>query len=50
MARELQNGIEPSCLSNVDSYRVRAIDVVAPIDDFDELLQVHDRERGLAVL
>ena len=49
MARDLQNGIEPSCLTNVDAYRVRAIDVVVPIDDFDKLLEVHNQELGLAV-
>ena len=50
MARNLQQGIEPECLRNVDAYRLRAIDIVTPIDDFDELLQVHNQEVGLAVL
>jgi phenylpropionate dioxygenase-like ring-hydroxylating dioxygenase large terminal subunit len=50
MARNLQNGIEPECLENVDAYRVRAIDVVAPIDNFDRLLEAHHQELGIAVL
>ena len=50
MARNLQDGTEPECLRNVDAYHVRAIDVVSPIDDFDELLQVHHQELGLARL
>ena len=50
MARNLQDGIEPECLQNVDAYRVRAIDVVVPIDDFDRLLEVHHQEVGVAVL
>ena len=50
MARNLQNGVEPECLRDADMYRVRAIDVVAPIDDFDELLSVHHQARGVAIL
>ena len=48
MARDLQAGIEPACVHDVDAYRLRAIDVVEPIDDFDRLLEVHDGELGLA--
>jgi phenylpropionate dioxygenase-like ring-hydroxylating dioxygenase large terminal subunit len=50
MARNLQTGIEPECLRNVDAYRVRAIDIVAPIDDFDKLLEAHHQDLGIAVL
>ena len=50
MARDLQNGVEPECLRNTDAYRVRAIDVVVPIDDFDKLLEVHHSDLGVAVL
>jgi phenylpropionate dioxygenase-like ring-hydroxylating dioxygenase large terminal subunit len=50
MARNLENGIEPDCLRNADAYRVRAIDVVAPIADFDKLLVAHHEELGVALL
>jgi hypothetical protein len=50
MARNLEDGIEPDCLRNADAYRVRAIDIVAPVDNFDRLLEMHHQELGVAVL
>jgi len=50
MARALQQGIEPEIVRNVDAYRLRAIDVVSPIEDFDALLEAHNSDRGVAIV
>jgi phenylpropionate dioxygenase-like ring-hydroxylating dioxygenase large terminal subunit len=48
MARDLENGIEPEIARNADAYRLRAIDVVSPIGDFDDLLEAHHMVLGVA--
>jgi len=48
MAQNLQHGVEPEILGDVDAYRVHAMEVVTPIDNFDELLLAHDAELGAA--
>ena len=47
MARNLQAGVEPAIVQDADAYRVRAIDVVAPIDNFDALLEEFHAELGV---
>ena len=41
LARELQQGIEPFPASHGDIYRVRAMDVNTPIDNFDAVIASH---------
>jgi hypothetical protein len=41
MARELQQGIEPFQASHGDVYRVRAMDVNTPVDNFDAVIASH---------
>lgn len=41
MAKQLQQGIEPYAPHHGDLYKVRPIDVVTDIDDFETLLQKH---------
>ena len=41
MARELQQGIEPFPASYGDIYRVRAMDVNTPVDNFDAVIASH---------
>jgi phenylpropionate dioxygenase-like ring-hydroxylating dioxygenase large terminal subunit len=48
MAQGLERGIEPEILTNADAYAVRAMEMISPIDNFDDLLQVHDASQGLA--
>ena len=43
LARELQQGIEPFPASHGDIYRVRAMDVNTPVDDFDATIQTATR-------
>ena len=40
-ARELQQGIEPFPASHGDIYRVRAMDVNTPVDNFDAVIASH---------
>ena len=42
MAKDLQEGIEPSAASHGALYKVRSIDFVAPQSDFTEFLEVHN--------
>jgi len=49
MAKGLQDGVEPQIVQNADAYRLRAIDVVSPIADFDNLLEAHDATLGVAL-
>jgi phenylpropionate dioxygenase-like ring-hydroxylating dioxygenase large terminal subunit len=48
MARDLQKGIEPPIVQDADAYRVRAIDVTAPIKDFSKLLEAYDPTLGVS--
>jgi len=41
LARELQQGIEPFPASHGDIYRVRAMDVNTPVDNFDAVIASH---------
>ncbi len=41
-ARDLQQGIEPLAPAHGDWYRVRALDVVAPQDDLDRLIEAYE--------
>jgi hypothetical protein len=41
LARDLQQGIEPFQASHGDLYRVRAMDVNTPVDDFDGVIAKH---------
>ena len=41
MAQDLQQGIEPFAPHHGDAYRVRPIDIISEIEDFEELLQHH---------
>ena len=41
LARELQQGIEPFPASHGDIYRVRAMDVHTPVDNFDAMIASH---------
>ena len=41
LARELQQGIEPFPASHGDIYRVRAMDVNTPVDNFDAMIAGH---------
>ena len=41
LARELQQGIEPFTASHGDVYRVRAMDVNTPVDNFDAPIASH---------
>ena len=41
MARELQQGIEPFPASHGYVYRVRAMDVNTPLDNFDAMITSH---------
>ena len=41
LARDLQQGIEPFPASHGDIYRVRAMDVNTPIDNFDAVIASH---------
>jgi hypothetical protein len=41
LARDLQHGIEPFQASHGDIYRVRAMDVNTPVDDFDAVIANH---------
>jgi len=50
MARRLRQGVEPEIAGRPDLYRLRAIDVVSPIDDFDALFARHESELGMAVV
>ena len=38
LARELQQGIEPFQASHGEIYRVRAMDVNTPVDNFDDVI------------
>jgi len=49
MAKSLQDGVEPEIVQNADAYRLRAIDVVSPIEDFDNLLEAHGATLGVAL-
>ena len=41
LARELQQGMEPFPASHGDIYRVRAMDVNTPVDNFDAMIASH---------
>jgi hypothetical protein len=41
LARDLQQGIEPFPASHGNIYRVRAMDVNTPADNFDAMLASH---------
>ena len=41
LARELQQGIEPFLASHGDVYRVRAVDVNPPVDNFAAVIASH---------
>jgi hypothetical protein len=41
MARDLENGIEPYAPHHGDIFRVRPIDIISDIGEFDELLKAH---------
>jgi hypothetical protein len=41
LARELQQGIEPFPASHGEVYRVRAMDVNTPVDNFDAVIASH---------
>jgi phthalate 4,5-dioxygenase oxygenase subunit len=41
LARDLQQGIEPFPASHGDIYRVRAMDVNTPVDNFDAMIASH---------
>jgi hypothetical protein len=47
MATDLQSGIEPYAAQHAEVYRVRAIDGLTTIGDFDEFLKEYG-EKGLA--
>jgi phthalate 4,5-dioxygenase len=49
MAQRLQQGIEPDVVLNPDAYRLRAIDIVSPVDDLGALLEEHDSKLGVAL-
>jgi len=39
--RDLEQGIEPYAAQHGDIYRVRALDVNAPLDDFDAVVETY---------
>ena len=41
LARDLQQGIEPFPASHGELYRVRAMDVNTPLDNFDAMIASH---------
>jgi hypothetical protein len=47
MARDLEKGVEPACVQNVDAYFIRAWQVISSIDNFEELLRENDAELGV---
>lgn len=44
MARDLQNGLEPTEALRPEIYNVRAVDIVCPEDDFFQLMDVYAAE------
>ena len=49
IAGNLQANLEPPIAHDADAYRLRAIDVVSPIADFDTLLEEYDATLGVAL-
>ncbi len=41
LARDLEKGVEPAAVRHADEYGVRALSILSPIADFEELMAAH---------